>query len=151
MTSSRLPAIRKIDHERRSNSGRLFRYGREACTLGRGSPMHIQGLEEVLDITFLLSKSEAAEDSFACLTISEPTISSTIIREELGAQLHVYYSSKARIDAIRNSKANFGDSCCNSNAQVLPSNARSHHHDALFRRIQTRDDKGVDPGGCKVF
>ncbi|KAM1884969.1 hypothetical protein ACFX14_037703 [Malus domestica] len=113
--------------------------------------MHIQGLEEVPDITSILSKPNAAEDSFACLTISETVISSTIIREELKARLPVFYSSKALLDAIRNSKANFGDSCCNLEAQVLPSNARSHHHDALFYRIQTCNDKGVDSGGCKVF
>ena len=50
--------------------------------------MHIQGLEEVPDITSL----EAAEDLFACLTVSKVAISSTIMREELGARLPVFYS-----------------------------------------------------------
>lgn len=151
MTSSRPPIIQKIDHEGRSNSGKLFRSGRKACTLGRGSLMHIQGLEEVSNITFLLSKPEAAEDLVVCLTVSKATISYTIIREELRARLPIFHSSKALIDAIRNSKANFGNSCYNPKAQVLPSNTRSNSHDALCHPIQTRDDKGVDPGGWKVF
>ncbi|XP_068314961.1 uncharacterized protein [Pyrus communis] len=33
-TPSRPPAVRRIDHERRSNPGKLFHSGREACTLG---------------------------------------------------------------------------------------------------------------------
>ena len=109
--------------------------------------MHIQGLEEVPDITSL----EAAEDLFTCLTVSKVAISSTIMREEMGARLPVFYSSKALLDVIKNSKANFGDSCCNPEAQVLLSNACNHSNDVLFCPIQTRDDKGVDPGGCKVF
>ncbi|KAM1221803.1 hypothetical protein ACFX2J_009413 [Malus domestica] len=113
--------------------------------------MHIQGLEEVPDITFLLSKPEAVEDLFTCLTVSEAAISSTITQEELGARLLVFHSSKALIDATRNSKANFGDSCCNLKAQVLPLDICSHPHDVLFRPIKTRDIKGVDTGGCKIF
>ena len=50
--------------------------------------MHIQGLEEVPDITSL----EAAEDLFACLTVSKVAISSTIMREEMGARLPVFYN-----------------------------------------------------------
>lgn len=50
--------------------------------------MHIQGLEEVPDITSL----EAAEDLFTCLTVSKVAISSTIMREEMGARLPVFYS-----------------------------------------------------------
>ena len=50
--------------------------------------MHIQGLEEVPDITSL----EAAEDLFTCLTLSKVAISSTIIREEMGARLPVFHS-----------------------------------------------------------
>ncbi|KAM2523280.1 hypothetical protein PS1_030122 [Malus domestica] len=103
--------------------------------------------DKVYRCTFLLSKSEAMEDLFACLTIFEATISSTITREKLGARLSVFYSSNALLDATRNSKVNFGDSCCNSEAQVLPSDARSYPHEALFCLIQTRDDKGVDTGG----
>ncbi|KAM1180242.1 hypothetical protein ACFX2H_019150 [Malus domestica] len=145
MTSSKPPDIRKIDHERRSNFGRLFRSGREVCTLGRGLPMHIQELEEVPDITSLLSKPETIEDLFACLTVSKTAITSTIMREDLVARLPIFYSSKALLDAIRNSIANFGDSCCNPEAQVLPSNACNYPYDALFRPIQTRDDKGIIP------
>ena len=48
-------------------------------------------------------------------------------------------------------KANFGDSCWNLKTQVLPSDARSHHHNALFRPIQTRDDKGAYTGDAKFF
>ena len=84
-------------------------------------------------------------------TASEAAISYTIIREELGARLLIFHSSKALLDATRNSKVNFGDSCCNPKAQVLPSDARSHSHDALFRPILKHDDKGVDIGRCKVF
>ena len=50
--------------------------------------MHIQGLEEVPDITSL----EAAEDLFACLTVSKVAISSTIMREEIRARLPVLYN-----------------------------------------------------------
>ena len=32
-------------------------------------------------------------------------------------------------------KTNFGDSCYNLEAQIIPSDARSHLHDALFRPI----------------
>ena len=87
---------------------------------------------------------------FACLTVFEVVISSTNIREEMGARL-VFHSSKALLDATRNSKANFGDSCCNSEAQVIPLDVRSHPHDALFRSIQTRDNKGAGTGCVKFF
>ena len=69
-------------------------------------------LKENLTSPPLLSKPEAAEDLFACLTVSKAAISFTIIREELGTRLPVFHSSKALLDATRNSKANFGDSCC---------------------------------------
>ncbi|KAM2617837.1 hypothetical protein TB1_034199 [Malus domestica] len=114
--------------------------------------MHIQGLEEVPNMTSLmLSKLEVTNDLFTCLTVSKESISFTIMQEEPRARLLVFHSSKALLDDIRNSKANFGDSCCNPKAQVLPSIVHSHPHDALFCLIQTRDDKGVDLGRCKVF
>ncbi|KAM2258491.1 hypothetical protein ACFXTH_003377 [Malus domestica] len=72
----------------------------------------------------------------------------------MGAHLPVFHSSKAFLNAkpaTINSKTNFGDSCCNQKAQVIPSDARSHPNDPLFRPIQMRDDKGADTGGAKFF
>ena len=63
-----------------------------------------QDLKKYLTSPPLLSKPEATEDLFACLTVSEVAISFTIIREELGARLPVFHSSKALLDATRNSK-----------------------------------------------
>ncbi|KAM2878562.1 hypothetical protein FF1_014153 [Malus domestica] len=62
------------------------------------------------------SSLEAAKNLFACLTISKVAISSTIMREELEARLPIFYSSKPLLDTIKNSKANFSNSCYNPKA-----------------------------------
>ena len=63
--------------------------------------IQIQGPEGIPDATSQLSKPEATEDLFACLTVFEAVISSIIIREELGARLPVFHSLKALLDATK--------------------------------------------------
>jgi len=58
-----------------------------------------QELKKYLTSPFLLSKLEAVEDLYIYLAGSEVTLSSAVIREELRAQLLVFYTSKAIIDA----------------------------------------------------
>ena len=108
----------------------------------------IKSLKKYLTSPLILPKPGAAEDLYIYLAVLEVAISSIIIREELGARLPVFHSSKALLDATsrlpvfhsskalldatRNSKAKFGTNCCNPGAQVLPSDASSHPYDALF-------------------
>ncbi|KAI5343307.1 hypothetical protein L3X38_011183 [Prunus dulcis] len=47
----------------------------------------------------LLSKPVPSEDLFAYLAVSNSTVRSALIREELGAQHPVFYTSKALLDA----------------------------------------------------
>ena len=58
-----------------------------------------QELKRYLTSPPLLSKPEAAEDLYIYLAVSEVAVSSALIREELGAQLPVFYTSKALLDA----------------------------------------------------
>ena len=58
-----------------------------------------QDLKSYLTSPPLLSKPEAAEDLYIYLAVSEVAVSSALIREELGAQLPVFYISKALLDA----------------------------------------------------
>ncbi|XP_068309935.1 uncharacterized protein [Pyrus communis] len=64
--------------------------------------------------SFALAEKHALWDK--AHQLSEAAMSSTIVRRELGAKLPVFHSSKAFLDATRNSKANFGDSCYNPEA-----------------------------------
>ncbi|KAM1011456.1 hypothetical protein EV2_047844 [Malus domestica] len=58
-----------------------------------------QYLKKYLTLPPLLSKTEAAEDLYIYLVVSEEAVSSALMREELGAQLLVLYTSKALLDA----------------------------------------------------
>ena len=57
-----------------------------------------QDLKKYLTSPPLLSKPEAAEDLYIYLAVSEVAVSSALIREELGAQLPVFYTPKALLD-----------------------------------------------------
>ena len=63
----------------------------------------IQSLKKYLTSPLILPKPGAAEDLYIYLAVLEVAISSIIIREELGARLPVFHSSKALLDATRNS------------------------------------------------
>ncbi|CAL8153304.1 unnamed protein product [Prunus armeniaca] len=58
-----------------------------------------QNLKTYLTSPPLLSKSIPGEDLYIYLAVSHSAISSALIREELGAQHPVFYTSKALIDA----------------------------------------------------
>ncbi|KAM2489948.1 hypothetical protein PS1_046878 [Malus domestica] len=58
-----------------------------------------QDLKNYLTSPPLLSKPEAAEDLYIYLAVSEVAVSFALKREELGAQLPVFYTSKALLDA----------------------------------------------------
>ncbi|KAM1000326.1 hypothetical protein ACFX2A_007088 [Malus domestica] len=58
-----------------------------------------QDLKNYLTSPPLLSKPEAAEDLYIYLAVSEVAVSYAFIREELGAQLPVFYTSKVLLDA----------------------------------------------------
>ncbi|KAM2654056.1 hypothetical protein EV2_025609 [Malus domestica] len=58
-----------------------------------------QDLKKYLTSPPLLSKLEAAEDLYIYLAVSEVAVSSALIRKELEAQLLVFYTSKALLDA----------------------------------------------------
>ena len=62
-----------------------------------------QDLKKYLTSPSILPKPGATEDLYIYLAVLEVAISSIIIREELGARLLVFHSSKALIDATRNS------------------------------------------------
>ena len=47
----------------------------------------------------MISKPEVTEDLYSYLAVSEVAVSSALILEELGAQLPVFYTSKALLDA----------------------------------------------------
>ena len=55
--------------------------------------------KKYLTSPLLLSKLEVAENLYIYLAVSEVAVSSTLIREELWAQLLVFYTSKALLDA----------------------------------------------------
>ncbi|KAI5332695.1 hypothetical protein L3X38_022824 [Prunus dulcis] len=58
-----------------------------------------QSLKTYLTSPPLLSKPVPGEDLFVYLAVSDSAISSALIREELGAQHPVFYTSKALLDA----------------------------------------------------
>ncbi|KAM1716542.1 hypothetical protein ACFX11_024498 [Malus domestica] len=58
-----------------------------------------QDLNKYLTSPPLLSKPEATEDLYIYLAVSEVAVSSALIREEIGAQLPIFYTSKALLDA----------------------------------------------------
>ncbi|KAI5338915.1 hypothetical protein L3X38_018187 [Prunus dulcis] len=58
-----------------------------------------QNLKTYLTSPPLLSKPVPGEDLFVYLAVSDSAISSALIREELGAQHPIFYTSKALIDA----------------------------------------------------
>ncbi|KAM2418087.1 hypothetical protein EV1_024660 [Malus domestica] len=58
-----------------------------------------QDLKKYLTSPLLLSKLEAAEDLYIYLAVSEVAVSSALIQKELEAQLLVFYTSKALLDA----------------------------------------------------
>ncbi|CAL8083182.1 unnamed protein product [Prunus armeniaca] len=58
-----------------------------------------QSLKAYLTSPPLLSKSVPGEDLFVYLAVSNSAVSSALIREELGAQHPVFYTSKALLDA----------------------------------------------------
>ncbi|CAL8135806.1 unnamed protein product [Prunus armeniaca] len=58
-----------------------------------------QNLKTYLISPPLLSKPIPCEDLYIYLVVSDSTVSSALIREELGAQQMVFYTSKALIDA----------------------------------------------------
>ena len=57
-----------------------------------------QDLKKYHTSPLLLSKPEAAENFYIYLAVSEVAVSSALIQEELGAQLPVFYTSKALLD-----------------------------------------------------
>ena len=58
----------------------------------------IQDLKKYLTPSSLLFKPKAAIDLYIYMAVSEAAISSTLIREELGARLLVFHCSKALLD-----------------------------------------------------
>ncbi|KAI5350635.1 hypothetical protein L3X38_003526 [Prunus dulcis] len=58
-----------------------------------------QNLKTYLTSPPLLSKTVPGEDLFVYLAVSNSAVSSALIREELGAQHPVFYTSKALLDA----------------------------------------------------
>ncbi|CAL9004835.1 unnamed protein product [Prunus brigantina] len=58
-----------------------------------------QNLKTYLTSPPLLSKPIPGEDLYIYLAVSDSTVSSSLIREELGAQHPVFYTSKALLDA----------------------------------------------------
>ncbi|KAI5351123.1 hypothetical protein L3X38_004014 [Prunus dulcis] len=58
-----------------------------------------QNLKTYLTSPPLLSKSIPGEDLYIYLAVSDSAVSSALIREELGAQYPVFYTSKALLDA----------------------------------------------------
>ena len=57
-----------------------------------------QNLKTYLTSPLLLSKPMPGEDLFVCLAVSNSAVSLALIREELGAQHLVFYTSKALLD-----------------------------------------------------
>ncbi|KAM3001869.1 hypothetical protein FF2_038105 [Malus domestica] len=57
-----------------------------------------QDLKKYLTSHFLLSKPETADDLYIYLAVLEVTVSYALIREELGAQLPIFYPFKALLD-----------------------------------------------------
>ncbi|XP_048435482.1 uncharacterized protein LOC125475154 [Pyrus x bretschneideri] len=55
-------------------------------------------MKQYLTSPLLLSKPEAAKNLYIYLSVLEVAVSSAIIQEELGAQLPVFYTSKALLD-----------------------------------------------------
>ncbi|KAM1394811.1 hypothetical protein ACFX2F_030813 [Malus domestica] len=58
-----------------------------------------QDLKQYLTSPLLLSKPETAENLYIYLAVSKVAVSSALIREKLRAQLPVFYTSKAILDA----------------------------------------------------
>ncbi|CAL2230024.1 unnamed protein product [Prunus armeniaca] len=58
-----------------------------------------QNLKTYLTSPLLLSKPIPGEDLYIYLAVSDSAVSSALIREELGAQHPIYYTSKALLDA----------------------------------------------------
>ncbi|KAI5317415.1 hypothetical protein L3X38_037122 [Prunus dulcis] len=58
-----------------------------------------QNLKTYLTSPLLLSKSIPGEDLYIYLAVSGSAVSSALNREELGAQHHAFYTSKALTDA----------------------------------------------------
>ncbi|XP_021831124.1 uncharacterized protein LOC110771174 [Prunus avium] len=91
-----------------------------------------QNLKTYLTSPPLLSKPVPGEDLFVYLAVSNSAVSSALIREELGAQHPVFYTSKALLDA---ETRYFGPCSFREKATTLLPSSSSHRHDRLFFEV----------------
>lgn len=83
------------------------------------------------------------EDLYTYLVVFEAIVSSTLIREVLGARLPAFYSLKALLNAKNRfpkfKKLILALIVATPEAQVVLSWAHSHWHDTVFLIIQTHE------------